>query len=98
MITGDRVSIGDLGIVTNTRLVGGVEHAAGPAPRQHLPSTSDIIPVTSLMNGLEYSHSSWAFVAITMHTFHVPRVEKNSNAHGNVNMIANWNSTGRLNA
>jgi hypothetical protein len=98
MITGDRVTIGDLGIVTNTRLVGGIERAAAPAPRQHLPSTSTNVPISSEMNGVDYSRSSWAFVSITMHTFHVPRVEKNSNNFGNFNMIANWNSTGRLNA
>lgn len=84
MITGTKIVYGDQGIVKTTRLVGGLEIASGPRPVQRLPSTSDIVPISSEMNGREYARSSWAFVAMTHHTYLTP--------------MNNWNRNGRLNA
>lgn len=98
MITGDTVTIGDLGIVRSSILMGGIQNKASPQPVQRLPTTSDTMPVSSELNMLDYSKSSWAFVALTIHTFHNPRVETNANAYGNQNIVGNWNSAGRLNA
>jgi hypothetical protein len=84
MITGNKIVWGDQAVLKTTRLVGGLEMAAGPQPVQRLPSTSDIVPISSEMLGRDYAKSSWAFVAKTHHTYLTP--------------MNNWNAHGRLNA
>lgn len=99
MITGRIVTIGDLGIVHNTRLMGGLERKAAPAPVQRLPSTADsTIASTSELNGRDVKGSSWAFVARTHHTNLTPIPQINASRSGYTQMIGNWNGGGRLNA
>jgi hypothetical protein len=99
MITGRIVTIGDLGVVENTRLTGGLERKAAPAPVQRLPSTADTtIAATSVLNGRDLRQSSWAFVSKTHHANLTPIPQANASRSGYTQIVGNWNGGGRLNA
>lgn len=62
----------------------GIIRKALPLPVWRPPSTSSIIPHTSVMSRNEIDKSSFAFIAQTY--------------HANQNAVMNWNARGQLNA
>lgn len=77
------VKYGRLSLVKDSIMQGGVQRKAAPAPRQELPSTSSIIPHTSVMSANEIDKSSWAFVA-RIYKANLPATN-NHNANGSLN-------------
>lgn len=75
---------GRLGIVANSSNTSGVLRKAEPDPVWSLPSSSSIIPHTSVMSNQNVDKYSLAFQA---HTF-----------HANLTAIDNFNANGALNA
>lgn len=75
---------GRVSVVKNTVNTSGVMSKMGPSPVWRLPSTSSIIPHTSVMSFMEVDRTSLAFVARTY--------------HANLKAIDNFNANGALNA
>ena len=75
---------GRVSVVPETINTAGVMNKQSPDPVWHLPSSSSIIPHTSVLSNMEVDRTSLAFVAKTY--------------HANLTPINNFNANGRLNA